>query len=142
MNTFAYVKEVKGKYAIVETERKSACDGCHKSENGEGCAMCRIFGGSAKVSAKARNTVGAAVGDKVEIASSSARMLLYAAAVFILPIVLAIAAYFVANSFGQSEGICGIAALGAFVATFSVVAVISKLVLSKRCDIEIVKILD
>ena len=129
MNTFAYVKEVKGKYAVVETERKSACDGCHKNENGEGCAMCRIFGGNTKVSAKAKNPLGAKVGDKVEIGSSSGRMLLYAVVVFILPIVTAIAAYFVANSLGQGEGVCGVAAICAFVLTFGIVALISKLVL-------------
>ncbi len=142
MNTFAYVKEVKGKYAVVETERRSACDGCHKNENGEGCAMCRIFGGNTKITARAKNTAGAAIGDKVEIASSSARMLGYAMIVFLLPIVVAIAAYFVADLVWKNEGVAGICAIGAFVACFSIIAVISKLFLSKRCDVEIVKIVN
>lgn len=142
MNTVAYVKEVNGKYAIVETERKSACDGCHKNENGEGCAMCKVFGGSTKIEAKARNTVGAKIGDKVEIDSSSARMLFYALLVFILPLVFGVAAYFVATSLGYGETVGGVCAIGAFVICFSAVAVISHFVISKRCDVEIVKIID
>jgi len=142
MNTTAYVKEIKGKYAIVETERRSACDGCHKNENGEGCAMCRIFGGNTKISTKAKNSAGAKIGDKVEIASSSGRMLGYALIVFILPIVLAIAGYFIANGLGLNEGFSGLIALGAFLGCFSIIAVVSKLVLSKRCDVEIVKVIN
>ena len=51
-------------------------------------------------------------------------------------------AYFVANSLGRSEGVCGAADICAFVLAFGIVALISKLVLSKRCDVEIVKILE
>ena len=142
MNTIAVVKETNGKYAVVETERKSACDGCHKNENGEGCAMCKIFGGSAKISAKAKNGVGARVGDKVEIESSSGRMLGYAAFVFVLPLIFAIAAYFVGMGIGIGEGFSGLCAIGAFVLTFSIIAVVSKLFLSNRCDISIVKIIE
>ncbi len=142
MNTVAYVKEVNGKYAVVETERKSACDGCHKNENGEGCAMCKVFGGSTKIEAKARNAVGAKVGDKVEIDSSSARMLFYALLIFILPLVVSVAAYFVATSFGYGETVAGVCAICAFVVCFAIVAVISHFVISKRCDVEIVKIID
>lgn len=140
MNTFATVKEVNGKYAVVETERRSACDGCHKNTNGEGCAMCKIFGGNAKVSARARNTVGAQVGDKVEIESSSARMLGYAALVFILPLVLAVVSYFLLLP-ALGEGFAALSAIGAFVLSFFVIAVISKLLLTDRCDIDIVKII-
>ena len=142
MNTVAFVKEVNGKYAVVETERKSACDGCHKNENGEGCAMCKIFGGSTKISAKAKNAVGAKVGDKVEIDSSSGRMLFYALLVFILPLVFAVAAYFVATEIGYGETVGGVSAICAFVVCFAAVSVISHFVISKRCDVEIVKIID
>lgn len=141
MNTIAFVKETDGRYAVVETERKSACDGCHKNENGEGCAMCKVFGGSTKVSARAKNGIGAKVGDKVEIESSSARMLFYAMLVFILPLVLGIVAYFALIPTGIGEGFSGLCAIGAFVLSFSIIAVISKLFLSKRCDIKIVKII-
>ena len=141
MNTVAIVKETNGKYAIVETERKSACDGCHKNENGEGCAMCKVFGGSAKVTARARNIVGAAVGDKVEIESSSSRMLAYAAIVFILPVIVAIASYFIGMQFSLGEGPSGLLAIGAFILAFCIVAVASKIFFAKRCDINIVKII-
>ncbi len=141
MNTVAIVKEISGKYAVIETEKKSACDGCHKNANGEGCAMCKVFGGNTKVQARARNIAGASVGDKVEIESSSARMLSYAMIVFILPLVFAIVAYFIAFSTGIGEGYSALCAIGAFVLTLSVIAVISKLFLTDRCDINIVKII-
>ena len=142
MNTVAYVKEVKGKYAIVEAQRKSACDGCHKNENGEGCAMCKIFGGDATLRAKAINSVGASVGDKVEIESSSARMLSYALIVFILPLLCCIAVYFIAASMIGGEAYPAALAVAAFIVSFGIVAVVSRLWISKRCDIEIVKIID
>ncbi len=140
MNTFATVKSINGKYAVVETERRSACDGCHKNADGEGCAMCKVFGGNAKVEARARNLAGAAVGDKVEIESSSARMLGYAALVFILPLVLAVVAYFVFLP-AVGEGAAVLCAIGAFILTFIVIAFVSKLFLTDRCDIDIVKII-
>ena len=142
MNTVAYVKEVKGKYAVVEAQRKSACDGCHKNENGEGCAMCKIFGGEATLRANARNPVGAKVGDKVEIESSSARMLSYALIVFILPLVLCIAVYFIAAALIGGEALPAALAVAAFIVSFGIVAVISRFWISKRCDIEIVKIIN
>ena len=142
MNTVAKVVEIKGKYAVVETERKSACDGCHKNEDGQGCAMCRIFGGNTRVRSNAKNTAGAAVGDTVELESSSARMLFYALAVFIIPLIAGIAAYFIADALTDSELIPGLSGLAGFILCVAVTALISRFTLSRRCDVEIVKILD
>ncbi|MCQ2428674.1 MAG: SoxR reducing system RseC family protein, partial [Clostridia bacterium] len=66
-----------GKNAVVETERKSACEGCHKGA--EGCDACSLLGPNGKISCPAVNAAGASVGDTVEIESSSRRKLLYAA---------------------------------------------------------------
>jgi len=44
METKATVIATEGKYAIVETKRKSACDGCHKQKEGSSCAMCTLMG--------------------------------------------------------------------------------------------------
>ena len=142
MNTVATVVETKGKYAVVETERKSACDGCHKNAQGQGCAMCHIFGGNTKVRTNAKNSAGASVGDKVELESSSARMLAYALLVFILPLALGIAAYFVADALTEGEVLPGAIALCTFAISFAAVALVSRFVLARRCDVEIVKIID
>ena len=69
MKTFATVITVTDMYAVVETERVSACEGCHKATEEGGCSVCTLMGGSRKVSAKADNTLGAKVGDRVVIVS-------------------------------------------------------------------------
>ena len=78
--------------ASVEVVRGSACSACHQREScGAGvigsCARCE------KVVVKAYNTCNAAPGDRVEIASSSAKTLLIAFCVFVLPLVLAFTTY-------------------------------------------------
>ena len=142
MNTIGTVIEINEKYAVVETERKSACDGCHKNADGEGCAMCHIFGGNTRVCTTAKNTPGARVGDRVELESSSTRMLIYALAVFILPLAFGLAAYFIADALSKGELIPSLAGLGGFVLCFAFVAAVSRVMISRRCDVEIVKIID
>ena len=90
MKTKAIVTAVDGRFATVETTRTSACEGCHKASEGEGCSVCSLMGGEQKLSSKAYNPVGAKVGDTVMVESSSARMLWYAALVFLVPILFAI----------------------------------------------------
>ena len=91
MRTEATVVEIRGSRAVVTTERLSACEGCHKATEGEGCSVCTLMGGNRTVSAEAENPLGAKVGDRVMIESRTGRMLWYAALVFLLPILLAIA---------------------------------------------------
>jgi sigma-E factor negative regulatory protein RseC len=141
MKTKAIVTAVDGRFATVETTRTSACEGCHKATEGEGCSVCSLMGGEKKLSSKAYNPVGAKVGDTVMVESSSARMLWYAALVFLVPILVAILGYFVALWCGGGEGVrIGAAFLG-FIGTFSVIFAYSSIVRKKRCDIEIVEII-
>ncbi len=140
MITVAKVKETSGKTAIVEAERKSACAGCHKQSDGQGCSVCGLLGGNAVITAKAKNTVGAKVGDTVEIESSSGKMLLYALLIFVIPILAAVAAYFVASN--ASEGTRLLFAGGAFALVFLADALISRATGKNRCDINIVKIIN
>ena len=65
METKATVIATEGKYAIVETKRKSACDGCHKQKEGSSCAMCTLMGDKAELRTRANNPIGARVGDEV-----------------------------------------------------------------------------
>ena len=90
MKTKAKVISLDGDFALVETERMSACEGCHKAEEGKGCSVCSLMGASdRKLQAKANNRVGARVGDAVWIESATSRMMLYAVMVFLLPLVMA-----------------------------------------------------
>ena len=126
--------------ATVSVERRAACDGCHKNADGSGCSICTLLGGNHCTEAKAKNTLGAAVGDIVEIESRSARMLGYAALVFLVPLLVAFAGYllgFYVFSLGDLAVLCGI---GALVVSFLPIWLYSKLIVSKRLDVEIVSI--
>ena len=98
MRVKAVVTEVSEKYSVVESERMSACEGCHKSA--EGCSVCSLMGSEKKISTKAINRIGAKVGDTVEIETESRRVMLYAAVVFMLPVLLCLAFYGVASLIG------------------------------------------
>lgn len=97
MQQVGVVRAVEGDFAMVEVSRKSACEGCHAKIDGE-CSACVSFGGKS-VTSKAANDVGAKVGDRVVIESASSTVLLYAAAVFLFPILLGIIGYFVGGIF-------------------------------------------
>lgn len=126
--------------ATVSVERRAACDGCHKNADGSTCSICTLLGGKNRTETKAKNTVGAAVGDVVEVESRSARMLGYAALVFLVPLLAAFAGYllgYFAFSLGDYAVLVGI---GALVLSFLPIWLYSKLVISKRLDVEIVAI--
>lgn len=141
MLTKAKVIDIDNNVAVVEVERKSACDGCHKNETGEGCSICSLTGGNRKFSARAINEVGARVGDTVEIASASSRVLFYSLLVFILPVVVGIALYFTAEALFHTELYNYLALVLGFVLSLAAVWLYSKKVSDKRCDIEIVRVL-
>lgn len=141
MITEATVTAIDGKYAVVENERKSACEGCHKNVDGNACSICSLAGGNRKISMKVYNMINAEVGDRVEVETESRRVLWYAALIFILPIVSALAGYYIGNAVSD-EGKLGLllAAVGLILA-FVGVAIYSKLVVGQRSDAVIVRII-
>ncbi len=88
MLTKGKVISVGGELAEVNCRRSSMCDGCHRSSCGESCAARGIMGGGGEVTVTALNAASAAVGDTVELESRDGIILLYALAVFIMPLVL------------------------------------------------------
>ena len=139
MQTKAVVVAVEGIFATVETERKSACDGCHKAEQGD-CSVCSLMGGDRKIATKAHNKIGAKVGDIVTIESRSTRMLWYGLLVFILPIVIALLAWGISSQFTNNTILQTVVAFAGFITCLLGVALYSKKVLSCRCDVEIIEI--
>ena len=73
--------------ATISVERESACG--HDCGSCAGCGM-----QSARIIADAENSLGAKVGDMVEVESETAKVLKIAGVVYILPLVLFFAAYF------------------------------------------------
>ena len=140
MQTKAVVIATDGIFATVEAERKSACDGCHKAEEG-GCSVCSLMGGDRKISTKAVNTAGAKVGDVVMVESKTSRMLWYAVLVFILPIVVALFAWGISSQFTVDIVIQTASAFGGFALSMLCVALYSKKALACRCDAQVIEIL-
>jgi len=127
-----------GKIAEVEAERKSACEGCHKGA--DGCAACSLLGPNKKITCKALNKAGAAIGDTVEIESDSRRMLIYAAVIFILPVVAGIAGYLLASLLSDSELVRAAAAAAGFAVSIGGAVLWSSIRSRKSTDVVIVRI--
>ena len=141
MRTEATVILTDGRSAVVETQRISACEGCHKSEDGKGCSVCTLMGGDRRFQAKAYNRAGAKAGDRVVIESRTDRMLWYAALVFLLPVVMALVFWGISVQITQSTTVQLLCALAGFVLAFAGLFVYSKVVQKKRFDIEITEII-
>ena len=100
------VKSVKGEYAEVEVRRSTACESCsasHVCPSGRKDAVIR-----------ARNDAGAAVGDSVKLETPSINVLLYSFAVFVFPLLVAVAAFFITSGFAADKyaivaAVCGFA---------------------------------
>ncbi len=103
MRQIGTVERLDGKMAFVSVKRLSACEGCHKANpgiqtaSGTGkkdvtysvCHECSMFPIETEMTVQAENPIGAVIGDKVLLESSTSLILGYAAAVFLLPILLA-----------------------------------------------------
>ena len=101
MTQNAVVKELSGDgWATIEVRRVSAC-GHDCSQCGGGCAE---LAKSGPVTVLARNPVGARPGDRVVVESATKSILGFAAVVYLLPLVLFFAGYFIASALGCGEG--------------------------------------
>lgn len=141
METKAIVISTDREYAVVETDRKSACDGCHQRQDGRGCAMCTLMGDKTAMRSRARNPLGARPGDTVLLETPSRRVLGYGALVFLMPLVLALLFYFLGSllpwgTVGQS-----VSALIGFVGAFAFLWFYSRRVIAPRCDVTVTRIL-
>ena len=142
MRTKATVKALQGDLAIVEAERASACEGCHKKTEGEnGCAVCSLVGGERRFTATAENHIGARIGDTVFVESATSRVMLYAAMVFLLPILLAFGGYGIVAIFTDQTGFRLIGALVGFLLCFLGLRIYSAHLQKKRPDVVITEIL-
>lgn len=99
MTQTAVVTEVMGKKARVQVKRVSACShDCTRCGGG-----CSEMMKSAPVSVLADNPLGAQPGDRVVVASDTGSILGAAALVYLTPILLFFAGYFIAGAVGAAE---------------------------------------
>jgi positive regulator of sigma E activity len=138
MRQIGIVREVLPTHAVVEVSRESACEGCHAKEEGS-CSGCITFGSSKNVTCRAENSVGAPVGSRVEVETASGTVILYAAAVFLFPLLLGIAGWFLCGLIGETAAYLG--AICGFVLAFLIVYFTLNRTAAKRLDVRILRIL-
>ncbi len=142
MQTTATVIRIAGDRAIVTVERQAACDGCHKNKDGGTCSICSLTGAGRKFEATAINTIGAGVGDRVTVSTDSGRVLGYSVLVFLVPLVAGIAFYFLAGFLTNDDFWRCVALIIGFGFSFFGIWIYSRVVSKRRCDVEIVAIVD
>lgn len=137
MKATGTVIEVKGGYATVKSERHSACDGCHSKDF---CLSCS----KKEITVTVPDTIGVRPGDEVEIETPSQTVLGYAAAIFVLPILVAIAAYMIgANFAGEGTAVPYVCASVAFAVSIGTVcAVFNTRRMKDKEPLKIVKIIN
>ena len=118
MKTNARVISVESSFAIVEVQRTSACDGCHKKEDGKDCSVCSLMGGERSFSARADNSIGAEVGDQVLIETATGRVMWYAVLVFLLPLLVAGITLAISSMLGATSLVSAIIAILGFLICF------------------------
>jgi len=85
------VKSVSGESAVVQVRRQGGCS--------EKCSHGQIFGNAnTELTIQARNVIGARVGDWVQVAYDGGLVLRAAFAIYILPILLGLAAYLISDA--------------------------------------------
>lgn len=135
----AVVTSVEGGYATVEIIRSEECGSCDKRAGG-GCIACTLIGGTKRMSARAKNKAGAVIGDTVSIESSEKRNSVYSLIMFILPIALAVAAYYISIAAGASEAVQYLSTMAVLLLTAAAAALIIGRIAKKRCDLTIVSV--
>jgi len=131
MRKKAVVEEVRGGNALVSVMRSSACEGCHKAA--EGCAACSLLGGERRHTSLAQNPIGATVGETVLVETPDSLVLTYAALVFLFPLCLALAFYFVALlGFLWESSYALLCALGGFLLAVLVLLFLSHILSNRK----------
>ena len=116
MKQTAIVKAVVDETAILLVKRQTMCDGCHKESGCGGCSQI--------IEVRVKNTLNATVGDTVTIVTPGATVIGVAALVFLLPLLLAFAAYGVATLFTDSTLYQTLASLITPALAYAVIAIV------------------
>ncbi len=114
MKSEGIVIRLEGDFAIVGVKRLSACDTC-RAKCGGHCDK------ASTVETKVKNVLGASVGDSVVLFTHTRKVLLYAFAVFLLPLILAFSGYFAVNAVWQNTTLSAFCGVLLFALTFFVI---------------------
>ena len=112
------IEPLDGGTARVRVLRSSMCEGCENRSEGKSCACSALLGGAKEMIVEVQNDLEARAGDDVEIETETSAVLGYAAIVFLLPIVGALAFYCLASLLFAAPASAWIAALIGFILSF------------------------
>lgn len=115
------VSKIKGNKATVQFERHSACDKCH---------MCAVTKDTMKVEVTLDNTLGANVGDFVEVEMGERYVLTAAAIVYVIPLVLIGVGIGLGTLINELAQV--LMGLGGLVVGFVIAILLDKLVIRKK----------
>lgn len=115
------VVKVKGKRATVRFDRRSACDSCH---------MCAVTRDGMKVEVVIENTLGANVGDFVEVEMAQRFVLTAAVIVYLIPLVLVALGVGIGVLFNELTQI--LLAVGGLVIGFVIAFLLDRFVIKKK----------
>ncbi len=115
------VSKIKGNKATVQFERHSACDKCH---------MCAVTKDTMKVEVTLDNTLGANVGDFVEVEMGERYVLTAAAIVYVIPLVLIGIGIGVGTLINELAQV--LMALGGLIIGFAIAILLDKFVIRKK----------
>ena len=141
MEAIGKVIEINGKYATVESQRNSACSSCHNCEAKGACHAELIFGEQNQtVVSVADNTIGAKIGDTVEIEASTSKTLFVAFMIFVFPVAIAVLMYFLLSQFISNTTVLAVSLVASFVVAFIVLIKIMNVYVTKKVSLKIVRI--
>ena len=115
------VSKIKGGKATVQFERHSACDKCH---------MCAVTKDTMKVEVTLDNTLGANVGDFVEVEMGERYVLTAAAIVYVIPLVLIGVGIGLGTLINELAQV--LMGLGGLIVGFVIAILLDKLVIRKK----------
>ena len=139
MTQNARVLSLDGDKATVSVIRRSACEGCKQK------SLCAGMSGDCaeqkELLATVKNKIGAKEGDEVELSTPTGIVLGSAFCVFVLPIILAFASFFVLSATVLSQAYIYGITLCVFVISCVVISFVLDRFMKKDTRVEIVKIL-
>lgn len=139
MKQIGRVTETKDGFATVVVSRKSACESCHANVEGS-CSGCITFS-KRELSVRARNTMGAKVGDRVVLTTDSKKVFFSAFMIFAFPCLMLLAGIATHNNL-ENTMIQYYAGVILFLVSAIAAPFILNLRYAKRCDVEITDILN
>lgn len=142
MNTFGKVVALNKADAIVEIKRNSPCASCHNCEAKGACHTELVLSeNNGVILISVENSVGAVIGDKVSVVSTTGGVLFASFVSFIFPIIISFITYFLSSEFTDNIAVNTVISVAVFVVSFFSCVSIMNVYVKKHITFRIEKII-